>query len=198
MDMSNASRDVLCVRYLSSRELLDTLRYIESSKGLKAAYIIGEDRDQVLSDMQAHYKIIEAAGGLVKNEKEEYLLIYRNGVWDLPKGKVEKGEALDQAALREVEEETGARGLELQDLISPAELQESTWHTYFTKESRVLKKTYWYHMRSQSAQDLVPQEEEGIERVEWVSSERLEGYLEHSYGSIRDVVKYGLGLSKWN
>lgn len=48
------------------------------------------------------------AGGVVLNAKGEMaLVLQRNGVWSLPKGKIEEGEAREDAARREIAEETG-------------------------------------------------------------------------------------------
>ncbi len=110
-------------------------------------------------------KSITAAGGIIflKDEYTEpkVLLIYRNGLWDLPKGKLEKGESIPMCAAREVAEETGS---ELPIIIS--ELG-TTYHEYQEKKKNFGKTTYWYAMVYPRSQDLIPQKSEGIERMEW-------------------------------
>ena len=95
-------------------------------------------------DFCSHYQLIEAAGGVVVNSKREVLWILRNGKWDLPKGKVELGEKVEDAAVREVEEECAVRG------ISRGALLGVTYHTYSYKSEAILKKTYWYAMTCSS------------------------------------------------
>lgn len=137
---------------------------------------------QAVKDIKSHFKIMEAAGGIVK-KNENILFIKRFGKWDLPKGKIEKGEKKKEAALREVEEECGIQ----------AELVESvgeTWHTYPHKGKEVLKCTYWYAMNCLEDKDLAPQTEEGIEEVRWLSETEInEMAMTNTYNSIREVYK---------
>ncbi len=129
----------------------------------------------------AKYTQINAGGGLVENEKGEYLLIFRNGFWDLPKGKQKEGEEISLTALREVEEECGISGLQLGELIC------ITHHTYQMNGLSMLKHTYWYKMRYSGNQVLKPQTEEGIHEVKWVEKEYVPQYLENTYPSIKEV-----------
>ncbi|MBV9986191.1 MAG: NUDIX domain-containing protein, partial [Chitinophagaceae bacterium] len=101
---------------------------------------------------------IVAAGGLVQNENGELLMIYRRGKWDLPKGKLDKGESIEACALREVTEETGVRNLQLGALIDIG------YHEYFDKylQQEVIKETHWFRMSATGTQHLVPQTEEDI------------------------------------
>ena len=133
-----------------------------------------------------NYKLIEAAGGLVENQKSEWLFIYRNGMWDLPKGKLEKGESIEECAVREVAEECGIEEPTIVKPLSP------TFHTYELKGQRILKKTHWYLMKSVDNSKLVPQTEEGIVEVKWVSRERAEELAGSSFGSIKEVIQEGL------
>lgn len=134
----------------------------------------------------AFYQPIEAAGGLVKNQRDEWLVIHRNGVWDLPKGKVEKGENIIDCAVREVAEECGIQEPRIIKGVHP------TYHTYTLNGQRILKKTRWYLMESDDTSELVPQREEGITDVRWVNSNELLALTKDSFGSIQDVVKEGL------
>lgn len=124
------------------------------------------------------YKIIEAAGGLVQNADGNFLFIHRLEKWDLPKGKLEKGETVEQGAVREVEEECGISGVQISGHII------DTYHTYLLKGKRILKRTYWYAMKYHGTESLIPQGEEGITDAVWLSSEQAEKALMKSYSSI--------------
>lgn len=132
------------------------------------------------------YKLIEAAGGLVSNADGDWLFIHRNGMWDLPKGKLETDESIEECAVREVAEECG---IELPTIIKPLT---PTFHTYELKGQRILKKTYWYLMKSEDRSDLVPQTEEGISEVKWVTTDVAKKLAGQSFGSIQQVVVEGL------
>jgi 8-oxo-dGTP pyrophosphatase MutT (NUDIX family) len=125
---------------------------------------------------------VAAAGGVVQNQNDEILMIYRNSCWDLPKGKVEEGESIRLAAVREVEEECGLVGPEITDEIS------STYHTYERDEKKYLKKTYWFAMSYEKEHALVPQIEEGITKAEWINKNNLQTYTVDTYGSIKSVI----------
>lgn len=110
-------------------------------------------------------KIIEAGGGVLyrrKNHQTEILLIKRNGVWDLPKGKLEPGERIDECAAREVSEEVGIPLPDINSFLC------ETFHEYVEGEEKVGKKTYWYSMTMRRESVPVPQTEEGITGVLWV------------------------------
>ena len=126
--------------------------------------------------------LIKAAGGLVKNEVGDYLFIYRNKKWDLPKGKVEKSEKNKQAAVREVEEECGVTIYKRHKKLC------RTFHTYMLGGEIVLKKTTWYTMSVKGVPTLVPQLEEGITKAEWISPEDIAEKITHTYPLITDVL----------
>ena len=136
-------------------------------------------------------KTIVAAGGLVKNDYNEILLIFRRGVWDLPKGKLDKGETVEHCALREVEEETGLQNLELGNLIH------TTHHEYFDKflKQEVIKETHWYAMRLHGNQTLVPQKEEDIDEIVWRAPDALENYMNNMHKNIIEVIQKYLALT---
>ena len=129
----------------------------------------------------ARHTLIEAAGGLVYNNENNVLMIFRNGFWDLPKGKLEHGESIQDCALREVEEECGVIDLEI--LGEP----KITYHTYEMNSEAMLKRTYWFNMYTNFKGVPVPQIEEGITKVQWFSEQDLMLKLENSYKSIRDL-----------
>jgi len=131
----------------------------------------------------ANYVLIEAAGGLVYNNEDQLLMIFRNRKWDLPKGKLEIGENIEQCAIREVEEECGVSGL-----IITQQLQK-TYHTYERDRQKILKCTYWFEMSSSFKGNFVPQEKEGITAVVWVDEQDIAEKLENSFGNIIELFK---------
>ena len=131
---------------------------------------------------KSNYQLVEAAGGLVRNPSGEILFIHRNGMWDLPKGKLEEEESIENCAVREVAEECG---IEEPTILRPLR---TTYHTYQLKGKRILKPTYWFLMKSSDESLLIPQTEEGITEVKWVSEKDATHLLTRSFGSIRDVV----------
>lgn len=125
---------------------------------------------------------IDAAGGVVENERGDVLMIYRRGRWDLPKGKRDDGEALDACALREVEEETGLKQLHIGDKIC------ETFHIYAQNGERLVKATHWFRMKGSAGETLVPQSEESIQEARWVSLQELGPIVFKSYCAIREVL----------
>lgn len=165
---------------------------IQELKQLYEDHITGNNKELLLSaadisglwaDFVHLHKVIEAAGGLVRNNKGECLFIFRNGKWDLPKGKIDEGEGREAAAIREVEEECGISGLDISGPLTP------TYHVYELKGERILKITYWYLMQSHYEGKLLPQLEEGITEVRWVASENINQLLINSYPSVIQVLK---------
>ncbi len=132
-------------------------------------------------------EIIKAGGGLVVNTKQEYLLMYRRGKWDLPKGKWDEGETIEDCALREVKEETGIQNISIETFI------DTTYHDYIFKDKLVHKETYWYFMKCHSDEQPIPQVEEDIEQVCWVPKHALLQYLNNTYPNIIEIfTKSGL------
>ena len=125
---------------------------------------------------------IEAAGGLINNDKDQYLFIYRHDTWDLPKGKLEKKEVPDKAAIRECREECGLKEIKLNEFLT------NTYHIYFYKKDWALKKTYWYRMFCNET-NLVPQLEESITAVAWKNISEIPAMLTNTYTNIIDVLK---------
>lgn len=123
--------------------------------------------------------VVIAGGGLVFNAKKEILFIRRNGKWDLPKGKVEKDERYQDAAVRETEEETGVQGLEVIKFIT------KTYHVFKRNDKFKLKVTYWYEMYSNYKGELKPQGEEDITKVRWKNFAKTQKALTESYENIK-------------
>ncbi|WP_447641872.1 MULTISPECIES: NUDIX hydrolase [Chitinophagaceae] len=129
-------------------------------------------------------KII-AGGGLVLNAKNELLMIFRLAHWDLPKGKWEEGETIEECAVREVEEETGIQNVQLKELVG------LTYHEYFNKYTQedVIKETHWFLMSIPDQQNLVPQISEDIAKAEWVPLDKVPEKLSLAYPAISDIVR---------
>jgi 8-oxo-dGTP pyrophosphatase MutT (NUDIX family) len=145
-------------------------------------FLLCSDTKEYLKKVIKSITLIEAAGGMVINSKGEYLFIYRNDKWDLPKGKLEKGEKIKECAVREVEEECGIMISELGKKIC------RTYHTYTIKGEVVLKKTYWYKMKYSEAEKLTPQKEEGITDVRWFRKGHIDAIIKNTFPSILDVL----------
>ncbi|MBV2165566.1 MAG: NUDIX domain-containing protein [Kaistella sp.] len=130
--------------------------------------VYGENLEEIWEDFTHMFRVIEAAGGVVRNKNGEILFIHRIGRWDLPKGKIEKGESLEQAALREIEEETGLKELILEEFIN------NTFHLYTERNGeKILKTTYWFRMNYVGNETPIPQTEEGITAVSWKNKDEI-------------------------
>lgn len=125
--------------------------------------------------------LIRAGGGLVTKDNK-ILFIYRNKKWDLPKGKIEKNEAIEKCAVREVQEECGISKLKLDSML----LQ--TYHMYLQNNKWILKETTWFTMQCLSNDILVGQESEGIELVQWVEKSDVNKYVENTFPNIKKVI----------
>lgn len=141
-----------------------------------------DDYEKVVEDIKKGYTIIKAAGGLVLNEGQ-VLMIWRLKKWDLPKGKLNKGEKPKSGAVREVEEECNVK-------VKPGKKICHTWHTYKQNGRRILKKTYWYRMYCVDDSNMKPQQEENIEDIQWMNETELKEAFYNTYPSIRDVFRH--------
>lgn len=162
-----------------------TLKALESGE-IASAVFVQADTQRLLEAIKRHFDVLVAAGGLITNPEGEILLMFRRGKWDLPKGKQDDGESLEECAVREVKEETGLQQISLEHKIT------QTFHYYPLKEKKVLKHTYWYRMQFTGTELTIPQIEEDIIDIQWIKPENLGKYLKFSYQNIIDVfVKAG-------
>ena len=155
----------------------------EASGTLMRIYIPTDDEESTYRRICAEFKEVIAGGGLVSNRRGDYLLINRNGLWDLPKGHLEPGEDIETCSLREVQEETGVDELTVRGLICVTDhvyLREGIWH---------LKHTWWYDMLYTHPTDLTPQREEDITKAAWVARSSLPPFLTNTYPSIQEVFR---------
>lgn len=144
------------------------------------------DADEAIRIMKKEFYYIEAAGGFIQKD-DTFLYIRRHDRWDLPKGKLEKGEGIKHAAIRECEEECAVKNLEILRPLS------STFHMYQYKDGYALKQSYWFHMRTDYSEKLIPQIEESITEVKWFTKKEIEDIiLQDTYYTISDVTRDAL------
>ena len=153
------------------------------SKKFSELFLFHVDLETLWKEFKWFFKIEKAAGGLVTNKNEEVLFIYRFDTWDLPKGKIEKGEKKKEAAIREVEEECGVSGLKIEKKL------QKTYHVFQRNDREVLKITHWYQMKTDFKGQLTPQLEEGITKAIFKNQEATKKALENSYENIRLLFK---------
>ena len=161
--------------------LLSLHRNMDTSNPM---YVVNVNLKKLMKLFFNDHRRIEAAGGIVENQKREILFIERLGYWDLPKGKVEKNEELKKAAVREIEEECGITGPKIQRKLL------KTFHTYSAKGKKYFKTTHWYLLGYEGNEQLMPQEEEGITEVRWVNPDNMQTQLDNTYNSILDVIDF--------
>lgn len=161
----------------------ELLRLMTDSKlkNVDSITFTSSDVTALIQYIKTKFKVIEAAGGVVDKDSST-LLIYRKGRWDIPKGKIDKGEKKKACAIREVEEETGVK-TEIIDKVC------TTWHTYAANKKYILKKTHWYRMKCLDDTNLAPQAEENIKEAKWMTLSELRSALYDSYRSIRVVIQ---------
>ncbi len=143
--------------------------------------LITEAPEKTLNAIKKQFKYIEAAGGVVFNEHNEILIIFRRGKFDLPKGKCEPEESVKETAVREVMEECGVSGLKITGKLP------STYHMYHLKNKMVLKKTWWFKMYAPK-QQLKPQTEEDIVRAQWQNANDFDKFLENTYATLKELL----------
>ncbi|QYJ67523.1 NUDIX hydrolase [Flavobacterium litorale] len=143
------------------------------------AFLYYPDEKAILKKMKEKLPVAKAGGGLVYNDKGKVLFIFRNGKWDLPKGGTERGEEMPDTAMREVEEETGVKDLEIVRKLP------KTYHVFKRNGQYKLKITYWYEMKTSYSGKLVGQADEGIEKVAWLKPKEIKEALTNSYENIK-------------
>lgn len=184
-DSPDALRGLPNLFYIDDDEIHKSFNILTSnvSTGRVLNYgLVSMNPDEVFREFLDSYTVIQAAGGLVLNKETQLLTIKRNGLWDLPKGKIERHEDQRAAALREVMEETGLNMLNISDKVG------QTYHAYYEDEAVLLKETHWYMMNSSGKGKLKPQEEEGISEVKWADLDWFKGGEFQSYQSVRDII----------
>jgi 8-oxo-dGTP pyrophosphatase MutT (NUDIX family) len=146
---------------------------------ISKAYLYHPDESLIMKTLKAKIPVSKAGGGLVYNKKGEVLFIFRNGKWDLPKGGIEKGEQIEDTAMREVEEETGVNGLSISHKL------QKTYHVFRRNGKYKLKITHWFEMQSDFEGTPQGQLDEGIDKVAWMNPEQIKEALKNSYENIK-------------
>jgi len=146
---------------------------------IQKAYLYHPDEKEIMKMLKEKIPLNKAGGGLVYNKKKEVLFIFRNGKWDLPKGGIEKGEEIEETAIREVEEETGVDGLKITKKL------QKTYHVFIRNGKYKLKIVHWFEMETDFEGTPLPQEDEGIEKVAWLNPEEIQEALKNSYENIK-------------
>ncbi len=153
-----------------------------ADKNNQNTVFIHDDIDYLQSIIQKQFIVIEAAGGLVENNFNEILFIFRRGKWDLPKGKKEEDEDIAVCAEREIEEETGVSHLTLIKKLT------ETYHIYEERGNNILKISHWFHFKCPDRQHPIPQTEEDITEIKWINKNNLNEPLLNTYETIREVL----------
>ena len=175
--------DVLIVKVDNKSEIPKLVHFFQTSLHIQNMLLYGLEPADMLKALKSEFKVVEAAGGKVVNRNGELLMILRNGLWDLPKGKVDKNESIQEAALREVSEECGVNSIRIKRPLN------CTYHTYNQNGTWHLKRTHWFEMIFFGVEKPTPQVEEGIVEVRWVSASDIKSYLENAYSSIKEVLR---------
>lgn len=156
---------------------------IEGSKlkNLKSVTFLVPDKTKAFNAVKKKFKVVHAGGGIVEKDGK-ILLIHRQGVWDIAKGKLDKGETIEQCAEREVTEETGVK------VKIDFKLMDS-FHTYIRNSKRNLKHTHWYVMECLDDSKMCAQAEEKIDEVRWCTLSEAKSLLAGSYKSLQRIFK---------
>ncbi|MBI3502813.1 MAG: NUDIX domain-containing protein [Bacteroidetes bacterium] len=179
-EAKNSEKNAKTISFLSAEALHRELKLFSKSK-LKKLFITG-DEERIWKVFRSLFVYIESSGGVVKNEKGNLLMIYRNRHWDLPKGKLEKGESPGMAAIREVEEECGVKHLRIVKQFP------SSHHIFYVNKVQHLKRTYWYEMLCRDSAKPKPQAEEGIKIAKWMRKEEVKKVSNKIYSSLREIL----------
>ena len=173
--------DGLFYKYGEKDELIELLSIFQHLAKIKTLYILHDNVDNLFDEIKTSFKIVEAAGGIVKRKDGMMLAIFRRGKWDLPKGKVEKGEFYKQTALREVKEECGLNDLEIGNKLM------DTYHVYAENDKLILKRTVWYDMILKGEEEPTVQTAEDITDFMWFDYNSVKEIMKNTYESLKDI-----------
>ncbi|HRS54701.1 MAG TPA: NUDIX domain-containing protein [Bacteroidales bacterium] len=169
----------------NDKEIIEKyFKLFEKDTEKKCMYIIIKDLPKLTTNKILHFNVLKAAGGLVENEAEKYLFIFKNGHWDLPKGHIDNNETKKETAIREVKEETGIKELSINYYIT------LTRHLFKRNNQYFIKETSWYKMFTPYTKQLIPQLSEGISIVKWISKHQIKKYIyPYTYQTIIEVLE---------
>lgn len=151
---------------------------------LEEAYIYHPNHEEILKKFTKRISLVVAAGGVVTNQEGKVLFIYRNEKWDLPKGKLDKGESIEDCAIREVMEETGVKDLWIENFL------QTTYHVFKNNGDFTLKEVHWFAMKTRYTGKLKGEKKEGIKKVKWKGPKKIKKALENSYVNIQILFGY--------
>ncbi|RYF96347.1 MAG: NUDIX domain-containing protein [Chitinophagaceae bacterium] len=174
--------DTVFMEELSSPAVNSMIHEMKAQQ-IHAGLMVYPDLEAMKHAFFKKFILIKTGGGLVHDENGDYLLIFRRGKWDLPKGKMDPGETIENCALREINEETGLKNLSIERHLV------NTYHTYDENGKHILKENWWYLVKAEGQQLITPQTEEDITEVKWVKANEIAAYMENSMPSIIDVMK---------
>ena len=178
-----ARGNFLLINDPGEEEIHILVEYLSSTPTSIDLFMVSDDVEDLWVILQEVCPKVLAAGGLVRNSENKILFIYRNSYWDLPKGKAEEGEDMEECARREVAEECGFEVEEIRSKLP------CTYHIYFHKKGFVLKETHWFEMFSDFNGKFTPEKEEGIEEVRWFAPEELHIVKENTYRNINCLLE---------
>ncbi|MBI9033738.1 MAG: NUDIX domain-containing protein [Bacteroidales bacterium] len=171
---------------LDKSELNRMISVIFHSGSSESIQIQAENPLTAFNNFIDRFTIVEASGGLIRNDNQQFLFIYRNERWDLPKGHIDPGESPETTALREIKEETAVEGLRIIKKLP------QTYHMYYLKNKWIVKRNYWFECHASSSQILIPQEDEGITKVEWLDKDQIKSIREQSWSSLHQIIDIAL------
>lgn len=167
---------------LNKDSIAAAIKSLKKNK-LDSAFIYHPNHEEILKKFTQEIPLIVAAGGVVTNAEGKVLFIYRNDKWDLPKGKLDKGESIEDCAIREVMEETGVKDLRLENFLR------TTYHVFTNNGVNTLKQVHWYAMRTEYTGRLKPEKKEGIVKVKWKGPLKIQKALQNSYPNIKTLFE---------
>lgn len=166
------------------QENIDSVTLLQKmdTENLSTAICLFKNIEKLKENFFSQFEIILAGGGIVQNENKEILFIFRRGKWDLPKGKLEKGETIETCAEREIEEETGVTHLTFKRKIG------ETYHIYEEKGKTILKISHWFYFTCSSSQKMTAQKEEDITKVKWITTQNIKEPIQNTYNNIKEIL----------
>jgi len=173
----------LPVQVSKEEDVQDVLEYLESSPFHSKAVLHGASKAAIYNHLNQHCELLQASGGIVWNDLGQALLIFRHNHWDLPKGKIEKEESKEEAAVREVMEECGVKELTLNNYFT------TSYHTYWRNQTRMLKQTFWYEMSCNDKGSIKPQTMEGITDVKWADQLAIQKAMQQTFPNLQEILE---------
>lgn len=190
LTLEDKGKETLVIEGADTNKIKDSIEYAETNPFHSRIVIQDNEINKLFQQFKSFFSIVEAAGGMVWSPQQTLLLIYRHQKWDLPKGKMEAGEEPEETASREISEECGVQDISINEFVT------TTYHTYWQKNQRVLKITYWFDLISNDPQNINPQTEEGIETIRWMDTNGLQKAMVNTFPSLKILFELGIDKMK--